>query len=165
MHGAVWPCVGGAVLALLGACLFLTVYVDSATSIQRSPLMALAVALGMLLQLAALLAFAIGNVLFLICLRGIAVFFQKPRLAQHLLIFLIAVPIVLLLFGLGAVLATVILRSALRDSDAFSVIWGLLWNGVRLTIHLAMAAWGFLLVQQLRGTMDRAAEGGSVETA
>jgi len=165
MHAAVWPSVAGAVLALLGACFFAAYLLDDSSSMRPSPIMALAAGLGTLLQLVAGLALVIGNIFFLICLRGIAHFYGKPRLAQHFLVFLIAVPVIAILFVLVSVLAVAVLRGVLRDGEVFWSVWYLLWHGTRLTLHLALVAWGFVLVQQLRGTMDRAVETGSLETA
>ncbi|MBL8799640.1 MAG: hypothetical protein JNM56_37505 [Planctomycetia bacterium] len=160
MHGAAWPTVVGAGLVLLGA-LFLTVAIvlRFATS-HDGELVPLATGLGVLVQIGGLVAFAIGSVFFLICLRGLAVHFQKPRLASQFLIFLIAAPVVTLLTALGLVLLAIVLRAALGGSDEFPLAWGIFWNGLRLSSHIALLAWGGLLVHQLRWTIDRMMEAG-----
>lgn len=160
MHGAAWPTAAGAVFAVFGALLLSTVFLADRSTIQRDPVLALALGLGVLLQFGALAAFVIGSIFFLVCLRGLAVHFQKPRLASQFLIFLIAAPIIALLTALGLVLLAVVLRAAFDDSDLFPVIWGVLWNGLRLLIHIALLTWGGLLVHQLRWTIDRMMDAG-----
>jgi hypothetical protein len=79
-------------------------------------------------------------------------------------VFLIAAPVIAILFVLVSVLAVAVLRSVLRDGEVFWSVWYLLWHGVRLTLHLALVAWGVVLIQQLRATMDHAVEAGALET-
>lgn len=152
-HATTWMTLAGTLLLGLGLLLSLFTYLTAspATRYGRSDEVLIVMVTGMIYLLAGLLLLA-GFIMFLFVLRGMAVFFGDPKLAQAMITYFLVLLCTPVVGAIVLVCAGAILDSS-RDTRKLIplVAWG--WS---LLLATVLTIWFYNLVRDTRRRIDMA---------